>query len=135
MSHEGGFLLLCWRDAVVPPHSLSPPLRGQGQKTTAFGGVCWLVEEQSSCKRIRSVYLVWLWMLTETTTDNTGLHSSPCVFEQTLTRSIHLYFSLAELDLLGLQKTCGMRCKEGAPNRELQLSRVTVIRHTIAFFV
>lgn len=64
------------------------------------GGVCCLVEEQSSCKRIRSIYLVWLWMLTETTVDSTGLHSSPCVFEWTLTQSVHLYFPQAELDLL-----------------------------------
>lgn len=113
----------------------TPPLRGQGQKTTASGGGCWLVEEQSSCKRIRSVYLVWLWMLTETTADSTGLHSSPCVFEQTLTRSIHLYFPQAELDLLGLQNHCGLRCKKGRAVQSITISRVIVIRHTMAFFV
>lgn len=93
--------------------------RGKDRKQQPQG-VCWLVEEQSSCKGIQSVYLVWLWMLTETTADSTGLQSSPCMFEQTLTWSIHLCFPQAELDLLGLQKTCEMRCKEGTPYTELQ---------------
>lgn len=115
MSHEGGFLLPCWRDAVVPPSftlTATPGARTENNSLQGWGGgVCWLVEEQSSCKGIQSVYLVWLWMLTETTADSTDLQSSPCVLEQTLTWGIYLYFPQAELDLLGLQKTCGMRCK------------------------
>lgn len=65
---------------------------GARTENNSLRGVWWLVEEQSGCKRILCVYLVWLWLLTKTTLNSRGLQSSPCVFEQTLTRRIHLHF-------------------------------------------
>lgn len=65
--------------------------RGKDRKQQPQGGVV-AGGEQSGWKRILCVYLVWLWLLTETTLDSRGLQSSPCVFEQKLTCTIHLHF-------------------------------------------
>lgn len=64
---------------------------GARTEKNSLKGAWWLVEEQSGCKRILCVYLVCLWLLTETTLDSTGLQSSSHVFEQTLTSRIHLH--------------------------------------------
>lgn len=98
---------LAWENKVNEAwRRLPSPVFGRGSRASSFtvtttpggraendslegGG---LVEEPWGCNRILSVYLVWLWLLTEATLDNTGLQSSGRMFEQTLTCRMHLHF-------------------------------------------